>query len=99
MGAGDVKLLAAVGSVVGPQGIIGVFILTGLVGGLLAIVVLVLRRWSAHIANRFVRALILDPRMGETLVERVPVQRVGVIPYGIAISVGTWVFIAMLGGI
>jgi prepilin peptidase CpaA len=40
MGAGDVKLMAAVGSVVGVPAIVGVFILTALFGGVLSIVAL-----------------------------------------------------------
>jgi len=37
MGAGDVKLFGAVGSLVGPQAVILVFVLTGLLGGIAAI--------------------------------------------------------------
>jgi prepilin peptidase CpaA len=38
MGAGDVKLMAAVGSIVGPMDWLGVFLLTALLGGPIAIV-------------------------------------------------------------
>src|SRR4051794_10448954 len=36
MGAGDVKLFTAVGTLVGPQALVLVFVLTGLVGGIAA---------------------------------------------------------------
>src|SRR5437870_12983718 len=36
MGAGDVKLFGAVGALVGPQSLILVFVLTGLLGGMVA---------------------------------------------------------------
>jgi len=38
--AGDVKLLAAVGSITGPGNVFGVFLLTAILGGLIAFVVL-----------------------------------------------------------
>ena len=34
MGAGDVKLMAAVGAITGPQALVAIFILTGLLGGI-----------------------------------------------------------------
>lgn len=46
MGAGDVKLMAAVGAVVGWQAWIIIFILTGLIGGVVAIVLMVLKKRS-----------------------------------------------------
>ncbi len=48
MGAGDVKLLAAIGSVVGPSEVIVVFILMGLAGGVLAMLALVSRKRKAR---------------------------------------------------
>jgi prepilin peptidase CpaA len=38
MGAGDVKLFSAVGALIGPQALIIVFVFTGLLGGIAAIV-------------------------------------------------------------
>ena len=45
MGAGDVKLFAAVGSLVGPQALVMVFVFTGLLGGLAAGAVVL---WRGH---------------------------------------------------
>jgi prepilin peptidase CpaA len=41
MGAGDAKLMAAVGSVAGPANWLGVFVITALLGGIFAIILLV----------------------------------------------------------
>jgi Flp pilus assembly protein protease CpaA len=44
MGAGDVKLFAAVGALVGPQALVLIFVLTGLCGGLAAVAAMLRRR-------------------------------------------------------
>jgi prepilin peptidase CpaA len=43
MGAGDVKLMAAVGAIVGPWNWLGIFLLTALAGGVIAILLLVIK--------------------------------------------------------
>src|SRR5271167_4765791 len=43
MGAGDVKLMAAVGAIVGPAGWISVFVATALAGGVLALGLIVFK--------------------------------------------------------
>jgi prepilin peptidase CpaA len=47
MGAGDVKLMAAIGSIAGPANWLGIFVITSLLGGLLAIL-LILGRGRLH---------------------------------------------------
>jgi prepilin peptidase CpaA len=44
MGAGDVKLMAALGAIAGPQDWFGIFIATALVGGLVALIAVVIKR-------------------------------------------------------
>src|SRR5260370_33750264 len=44
MGAGDVKLMAAIGSIVGWRNWLGIFIITAVVGGLAAVALLVSRK-------------------------------------------------------
>jgi prepilin peptidase CpaA len=46
MGAGDVKLFAAVGSLVGPQALLLVFVFTGVLGGIVAGAVAI---WRGHL--------------------------------------------------
>lgn len=47
MGAGDVKLMAAIGSIVGPHGWFGIFIATALVGGLISLFAVIVKK-RAH---------------------------------------------------
>ena len=54
-GAGDVKLFAAVGSLLGPAPIVGAFLYTALAGGALAIVVALHRRRLQHTVGRAAR--------------------------------------------
>ncbi|MDQ2775099.1 MAG: A24 family peptidase [Acidobacteriota bacterium] len=44
MGAGDVKLMAAVGSITGPANWLGIFIVTAILGGIAALVLIAVRR-------------------------------------------------------
>ena len=48
MGAGDVKLMAAIGSIVGPANWFGIFVLTALLGGVAAIGLLVMKQRLAR---------------------------------------------------
>lgn len=43
MGAGDVKLLGAVGAVLGPQQVLNAFVFTGIIGGMYGIIVILFR--------------------------------------------------------
>jgi prepilin peptidase CpaA len=43
MGAGDAKLMAAIGSIVGPWNWLGIFILTGILGGVVGLIALAVR--------------------------------------------------------
>jgi prepilin peptidase CpaA len=42
MGAGDVKLMAAAGAIVGPQNWFGIFVITAIVGGVMSLVLITL---------------------------------------------------------
>ncbi len=44
MGAGDVKLMAAVGAIVGPHDWLGIFLATALAGGLISLAAVVIKR-------------------------------------------------------
>ncbi len=89
MGAGDVKLLGAVGGFVGPDGVLSAFLMTALLGGIYA-VALLLMHWGARKSMRQVitmfRALFLTRSVlavgGSSGSE--PKLR-----YGVVIAVGT----------
>lgn len=91
MGGGDVKLLAAIGSVVGPQKVLVILLATAIMGGVLAILVALFRgRSLATLKNllclmRFhaVRGLEVHP---EHNLENPSAMR---LPYGLAIAGGT----------
>lgn len=85
MGAGDVKLLAGVGALVGPQVLVSVVVYGALVGGLIAAVML---------ANRGRLMLALN----EMLVERTLPSRSGMTaPYGVAIASGVYLSVFLPG--
>jgi prepilin peptidase CpaA len=87
-GAGDVKLMAAVGAIVGPGMVVSAFLFTAVAGGVLAVIVAVRRqRLSATIAGT--ARLVSTPREArEELKSATPCSRFA---YGPAIAVGSLV--------
>ncbi|QGU00288.1 Type IV prepilin peptidase TadV/CpaA [Candidatus Syntrophocurvum alkaliphilum] len=80
MGAGDVKLLAAVGAINGTAFVLTTFIYSALIGGIMSIIAIILKRqFKATMSNMFLfmvpGAKMSQPKTG--------------IPYGIAIFLGT----------
>lgn len=97
MGAGDVKLMGAVGSILGARGVFAAFLLTCVAGGVLAVIVMVLN--SKHTMKRLraawtaVRGLSAEGRpSGEDT--GADLKKPG-LPYGVAIAAGTIAFMAM----
>lgn len=98
MGAGDVKLMAAVGSLVGWQDWFGIFLITAIVGGLLAVAVSLARgRLKTTFWN--VAFILNELRSGrpayvgkEELDVRSP-KSFG-LPHGFVIAIGTLLFLA-----
>jgi prepilin peptidase CpaA len=88
MGAGDVKLMGAVGSILGPSGVFKAFLFTALVGGIYAIILLMYRGQLIDAVKRIVLTLKLS------FLARRPtsVSDGGASPvlcYGLAIWIGT----------
>ena len=101
MGAGDVKLLAAMGAWVGPSITLGAFLATGVVGGLMALVMIarsgeVARHLALfRIISREI-ATVRDPvRLSELAAARKPSMTL--LPYGIPIAVGSIGYFAWMG--
>jgi prepilin peptidase CpaA len=91
MGAGDVKLMAAVGAVVGPGMIVRVFLYTAVAGGLFALAVAT-QRGLLMATLQGTRTLVTAPVQAKQTIESP--SRANRFAYGPAIAVGT--FVALL---
>ncbi|MGQ0592868.1 MAG: A24 family peptidase [Gammaproteobacteria bacterium] len=91
MGAGDVKLMAAVGAFLGPSATLVAAALTLIVGGVMAVAILLRHRGFGQLARRYLATLNFlvvtgtlnhaGPRGGEAAARR--------FPYALAIGLGT----------
>jgi prepilin peptidase CpaA len=78
LGAGDVKLLAALGAVVGPQVVIGIALYGAVLGGVMSIVVLARRRRLGFAVREMV------------VLRQTPSRSGAKAPYGLAIAGGVY---------
>ena len=62
MGAGDVKLMAAVGAIVGPQAWIAVFIASALAGGVIAVALMV---WKRRVRETLTNTFFIAQEIGQ----------------------------------
>ena len=99
MGAGDVKLFGAVGALVGPQALILVFVLTGLLGGIAAAALAASRGRLRETLERTGEVLLnwgrlsrQDARGGTPAAGPDPLR----LPYGAVIAGGTLVSLMIL---
>jgi prepilin peptidase CpaA len=99
MGAGDVKLMAATGALVGWQDWFGIFLITAVIGGIMAMMLMLMRR---RIKTTFWNVGFILGEMGhgraaymtrEELDVKSP-KSVG-LPHGAVIAVGTIFFLAI----
>lgn len=100
MGAGDVKLMAAVGALAGPVNWFSIFILTSITGGLLAIILLLAGGGLTRaLKNVFVIVGELaqgrPPHRAEPALD-VGSQKAVTLPHGITIALGTCLFLLLL---
>ncbi|MGE5455240.1 MAG: prepilin peptidase, partial [Methylocystaceae bacterium] len=88
MGGGDVKLMMALGAILGPVSVFWVFVYACLVGGVMAIgVIIASGRW------RLLAADWLLPLGIAVSYSRVQIPAQQTIPYGVAIAAGVVIFI------
>jgi len=93
MGAGDVKLMAAVGAIVGPQNWVWVFIATAIAGGVLAVGLMI---WKGRVRETLWNSLFIAVELAHL---RAPHKRRSDLdvkdprslkmPHGVAIAAGT----------
>ena len=88
MGAGDVKLFAAVGSVLGAQLVLPTFVVVILTGGVLALVSVVRSGVFATTMHRVLQILVGLLPGWQMPKFSVPADRRLTIPYGVAITIG-----------
>jgi prepilin peptidase CpaA len=88
MGAGDVKLMGAVGSVLGPIGVFNAFLFTAIIGGIYAITILLYKGRFADSMNRMWQAMKLT-FLTQSQVAPDEKNPAPVLCYGIAIALGT----------
>jgi prepilin peptidase CpaA len=102
MAAGDVKLMAMAGAFTGPALALQICAATCLIGGLMALaVVLRRRRWRAAVHNlRFLLMPLLLRALGTDVAPQPlpPGASVGAIPYGVAIALATALLLAWRHG-
>jgi prepilin peptidase CpaA len=99
MGAGDVKLMGAVGAVVGWQDWFGIFMITAIVGGFMALLLTVMRkRLKATVWNLgYIMGEMKHGRAAYVTREELDVKSsksVG-LPHGAVIAVGTIFYLAL----
>jgi len=97
MGAGDAKLMGAVGSVLGPKGVFVSFLYTAIVGGVYAVIQLIVHRYhgKAIVTNIYtgIKTLILTRQWMTTPAE--PHEKSPRLCYGLAIALGTFAYLAL----
>ena len=101
MGAGDVKLMAGIGAWIWSLHTLYAFAVSALVGGVIAIVMVLARKgWTKH-KNQFWGiwveiTTVRDPeKLAEIAAERKP--RMLLLPYGIPIAIGSIAYFAWMG--
>lgn len=99
MGAGDVKLMAMVGSFLDAGSAIGVVLTTLVVGGVLSIVVAlrngVLRQAIGNIHTQLTLTMFKKISGGNAQLEQLP-SSAGNLPYAVAIAIGTLIHVIFL---
>jgi prepilin peptidase CpaA len=95
MGAGDVKLFAAIGAITGAQLVVPTFLVVVLTGGLLAIVSIIRAGTVITTLHRVLQIFVGLLPGWQMPKFAVPADRTHTIPYGVAITMGSIISIAI----
>jgi prepilin peptidase CpaA len=96
-GAGDAKLMGAVGAVIGPKGVLIAFVLTTLAGGLYGLVVLLRHRGYLRALGRRIvsMARIFSSTAQVVYIPPAETEKAPQLRYGVAIAFGTITFLVL----
>ena len=92
MGAGDAKLMGAIGGLLGPKGVFKAFLFTAIVGGIYAIVLLASHGYLKETAKRYgkiLKAFVLTKQF--IYLPAPPAEKKPRLYYGLAIASGTFI--------
>jgi prepilin peptidase CpaA len=95
MGGGDLKLLGALGAILGPRTVFEIALIAGVAGGVMALAAAFYRGVAGAAFRRAMGLCLFWRRSGQAEAPSAPAD-LGSIPYGVAIGMGTW--ICLLGG-
>lgn len=95
MGAGDVKLFAAIGAVTGAPLVLPTFIVVMITGGLLAVVAMIRAGVVLSTMQRVLQIFVGMLPGWEMPRFAVPIDRKHTIPYGVAITMGSIISVAI----
>jgi len=99
MGAGDVKLMAAVGALTGPRDWFGIFVITAILGGLMALILVVAKKriWKTAWNLGFIVGELTHGKAAYMSNEELDVKSPKALrmPHGAVIAVGTLFFLAL----
>lgn len=98
MGAGDVKLMGAIGSVVGPSNWFGIFVISSILGGLIAVILLLFRgrlgKTFGNVAFMLKEMVMLRaPYMKREELD-VKSPKAVTLPHGVVIALGSLTYLA-----
>jgi prepilin peptidase CpaA len=96
MGAGDVKLLGAIGAWAGPRGVFSVFLIGSALGGILSVVAL-LRMGKEDRRQVLDNVASVTKLSGISVPQPSEISRARGIPYGVSLSLGA--VIVLIGGV
>ena len=96
MGAGDAKLMGAVGAFIGPKGVVIAFIYIAIAGGIYSLFLILLhrQRFKGFFKEQYVNTLVLFTTKKLELGNKHEQGRPSLC-YGVAIAVGTWLYIGL----
>lgn len=90
MGAGDVKLMAAIGALMGASFVFYSFMYTALIGGIIALFLIIKQKGFGKSIKNFFSVTFLRDNLGSIIINKGEQSSRIFFPYGVAIVLGTF---------